>query len=147
MVWCLRNLVVGPLSGPLCYSVMRLGVFCYPKKLQSHPVRLKWFCLTAPHSGPSDAPIRLIKNYTKKAFPNLTYSSTQEWIGFRPATPDSTTLIGQVAQSGVFTGFGHQHIGLTAGPKTGSLLAQLITGQIPSMDMSPYTPERYLVSW
>ena len=95
----------------------------------------------------SDSNANPLKNYTKKAFPNLTYSSTQEWIGFRPATPDSTPLIGQVAQSGVFTGFGHQHIGLTAGPKTGSLLAQLITGQIPSMDMSPYTPERYLVSW
>ena len=98
------------------------------------------------HSGPSDAPIRLIKNYTKKAFPNLTYSSTQEWMGFRPSTPDSIPLIGQVGQSGVFTGFGHQHIGLTAGPKTGRLLAQLITGQIPNIDMSPYTPERYLVS-
>ena len=28
IVWCLRNLTVGPLSGPLCYFVMRLGVFC-----------------------------------------------------------------------------------------------------------------------
>ena len=98
------------------------------------------------HSGPSDAPIRLIKNYRKKAFPNLTYSSTQKWMGFRPSTPDSIPLIGQVGQSGVFTGFGHQHIGLTAGPKTGRLLAQLITGQIPNIDMLPYTPERYLVS-
>ena len=97
------------------------------------------------HTGPSDAPIVLLKRHAKRAFPNLTYSSTKEWMGFRPSTPNSTPLIGELGSSGIFVGFGHQHVGLTAGPKTGRLIAQLIDMQIPNIDMSPYAPARYTV--
>ncbi|MFT6642369.1 MAG: glycine/D-amino acid oxidase-like deaminating enzyme, partial [Flavobacteriaceae bacterium] len=68
----------------------------------------------------------------------------QEWMGCRPTPPDSTPLIGELGNSGIFTGFGHQHIGITAGPKTGRLIAQLIDGQTPNMDMAPYSPDRYI---
>ena len=95
------------------------------------------------YAGPSKAPVALLKRYAKAAFPDLTYSGTQEWMGFRPSTPDSVPLIGQLGQSGIYTGFGHQHVGLTAGPKTGRLIAQMIDGQPPNIDMTPYTPERY----
>ena len=95
------------------------------------------------YAGPSDAPIRLLKRQAKAAFPNLTYSGTQEWLGFRPSTPDSMPIIGELGNSGIFAGFGHQHIGLTTGPKTGQLIAQLIAGQAPNIDISPYAPARY----
>lgn len=96
------------------------------------------------HAGPSKQPIKLLKRYAAEAFPNLKYSSTKEWLGFRPSTPDSVPLIGEIGTSGIYTGFGHQHVGLTAGPKTGRLLAQLIDGTPPNIDMQPYAPERYL---
>ena len=96
------------------------------------------------HAGPSDAPIRFLMKHAKEVFPNLTYSGTQEWIGFRPSTPDSLPLIGELGGSRIYTGFGHQHVGLTAGPKTGRLIAQLIDGHTPNIDMSPYAPARYL---
>lgn len=96
------------------------------------------------HAGPSKAPIRLLRRFAKDAFPDLTYSSTTEWMGFRPSTPDSVPLIGQIGTTGIYTGFGHQHVGLTAGPKTGRLIAQMIKGETPNIDMSPYAPERYL---
>ena len=96
------------------------------------------------HAGPSNAPIRLLMRHTKEVFPNLTYSGTQEWMGFRPSTPDSLPLIGELGASRIYTGFGHQHVGLTAGPKTGRLIAQLIDGHTPNIDMSPYAPARYL---
>jgi D-amino-acid dehydrogenase len=96
------------------------------------------------HAGPSKHPIKLLKRYAAQVFPNLTYSDTTEWLGFRPSTPDSTPLIGEISDTGIYTGFGHQHVGLTAGPKTGRLLAQLITDQTPNIDMEPYTPARYL---
>ena len=95
------------------------------------------------HAGPSKSPLRLIRKYVKEAFPNLTYSGTQEWMGFRPSTPDSLPLIGELDRSGIFLGFGHQHVGLTAGPKTGRLIAQMIDGTSPNIDMSPYTPDRF----
>ena len=96
------------------------------------------------HAGPSKAPIRLLYKYAKEVFPNLKYSGTSEWMGFRPSTPDSLPLIGEIGDTGIFTGFGHQHVGLTAGPKTGRLIAQMISGQNPNVDLSPYAPARYL---
>ena len=43
----------------------------------------------------------------------------------------------------VYTAFGHHHIGLTGGPKTGRLIAGLITGQTPNTDLTPYHPQRF----
>ncbi|MBT6508698.1 MAG: FAD-binding oxidoreductase, partial [Marinovum sp.] len=52
-------------------------------------------------------------------------------------------LIGELGNSGIFTAFGHQHVGLTAGPKTGRLIADIIDQRSPNMDMRPYDPQRY----
>ncbi len=93
----------------------------------------------------SNTPLRVLRKHAKAVFPNLKFTATQEWMGFRPTTPDSTPLIGELGNSGIFTGFGHQHIGITAGPKTGRLIAELINGQTPDIDMSPYNPERYVI--
>ncbi len=94
-------------------------------------------------AGPSKAPFALLRRQTKAAFPNMTWDDEIEWQGHRPAPSDSLPLIGEVRNSRIFTGFGHHHIGLTAGPKTGRLLAQLITGQAPNMDLTPYAPGRF----
>ncbi len=96
------------------------------------------------HKGPSQNPIRSLMKYAKRYFPDLAYSGTQKWLGFRPSTPDSVPAIGPLGQSGIYTGFGHQHVGLTAGPKTGRLLAQMIDETPPNIDLSPYSPDRYL---
>lgn len=95
------------------------------------------------HAGPSDAPLRLLRRKAQKAFPNLTFTGTKEWLGFRPTLPDSTPMIGEIDASGIYAGFGHQHVGLTAGPKTGRLIAQMISGNAPNLDMSPYAPGRF----
>lgn len=95
------------------------------------------------HAGPSSAPIKLLRRKAREAFPDLTYSGTQEWMGFRPSTPDSLPLIGELGDSGIYTAFGHQHVGLTAGPKTGRLIAQMIDQSQPNIDMAPYSPARF----
>ena len=95
------------------------------------------------HAAASRAPIKLLHRLTRKAFPQLEYSGTDEWMGFRPSMPDSKPLIGEIGNSKVFTGFGHQHIGLTAGPKTGRLLTNLIDGQLPNIDLEPFSPDRF----
>ena len=66
-----------------------------------------------------------------------------EWMGHRPATSDSLPLIGEIGKTGVFAGLGHHHIGLTAGPKTGRLLAGLITQRPSNADLTPYQPGRF----
>ena len=91
----------------------------------------------------SKAPLALLRRQAKAAFPHLQATSEIEWLGHRPATSDSLPLIGQVGESRVFTAFGHQHIGLTGGPKTGRLVAGLMTGQIPNLDLTAYHPQRF----
>ncbi len=92
---------------------------------------------------PSRAPLELIARHVKRAFPTLTYSHAEEWLGFRSSTPDSLPLIGEIGETGVHAAFGHQHIGLTAAPKTGRIVAALIDGQPPNIDLAPYDANRF----
>jgi D-amino-acid dehydrogenase len=94
-------------------------------------------------AGPSEAPFALLRRQVRKVFPQMTATSEIEWLGHRPAPSDSLPLIGQIGSSRVFTAFGHHHIGLTAGPKTGRLVAGLVTGQPTNMDLSAYAPQRF----
>ena len=94
-------------------------------------------------SGPSQAPFELLRREVRKAFPHLKTGTEHEWQGHRPAPSDSLPLIGEVRNTGIYAGFGHHHIGLTGGPKTGRMLSQLITGQTPNVDMRPYDPARF----
>ncbi len=95
---------------------------------------------------PSRAPFELLKRQAKITFPNLTWSRTSEWMGHRPAPADSIPVIGAVpGVAGAYMGFGHHHVGLTGGPKTGRLLAQLISDQQPNIDLTPYSPARFAI--
>ena len=95
-------------------------------------------------AGPSKAPLALIRRNLAKVFPDLTWDDQTEWMGHRPASADSIPVIGEAPSlKGAWMGFGHHHVGLTGGPKTGRLLAQMIMGQTPNQDMTPYDPSRY----
>ncbi|MDX1742835.1 MAG: FAD-binding oxidoreductase [Ruegeria sp.] len=93
---------------------------------------------------PSRAPFELMRNNARAAFPGVTWKDEVEWMGHRPAPADSIPVIGEVpGMSGAYMGFGHHHIGLTGGPKTGRLLAQMIGGRTPNADIKVYAPSRY----
>ncbi|MFT6090778.1 NAD(P)/FAD-dependent oxidoreductase [Sulfitobacter sp.] len=94
-------------------------------------------------AGPSKAPLALLRRQAKAAFPHLKAANEIEWLGHRPAPSDSLPLIGQVGTSRVYTAFGHHHIGLTGGPKTGRLIAGMIMDQPTNTDMKPYHPQRF----
>ncbi len=91
----------------------------------------------------SDAPIKLLKKQMADLFPDLTYDRIDEWMGHRPATADSLPVIGVSPKANnVFLGYGHQHIGMSAGPKTGRWLAKLVTGTPINTDLSAYAADR-----
>ncbi len=93
---------------------------------------------------PSRPPFALLRKNGLAAFPGLTFSRETEWMGHRPAPADSIPVIGEIpGASGAFTGFGHHHIGLTGGPKTGRILSQLISGQKPNLDLGAHSPARF----
>lgn len=69
----------------------------------------------------------------------------EPWLGRRPAFPDSKPVLGPVpGQPGLNVAFGHGHWGLTLGPVTGHLLAQMMTGETPFTDPAPYSVKRFL---
>ncbi len=93
----------------------------------------------------SEPPFALLEKNLRAAMPTLRWKETTRWLGFRPAPTDSIPVIGAPKHiENVFLGFGHHHIGLTGGPKTARLLAQLVTGQTPNMDMDVYSPDRFV---
>ncbi len=68
----------------------------------------------------------------------------EPWLGLRPCTPDMRPVIGPAARhAGLWFAFGHNHHGLTLGPVTGRLLAEMMTGETPFTDPAPYRPSRF----
>lgn len=99
-------------------------------------------------AAPSRAPFNLLRRNIARAMPDLTWSHMTEWMGHRPVIVDSLPLIGELPGCrGVFAGFGHDHLGLTAGPKTGYILSQLISEKRPNTDLAPYAPGRFSAHW
>lgn len=96
-------------------------------------------------AGPSNAPLRLLRRAARAAFPGLDWRGEREWMGRRPALTDSIPAIGPVpGLRGAWLGFGHHHVGLTGGPATGRLLARMIAGDRPNIDVAPYDPARFV---
>lgn len=93
---------------------------------------------------PSRAPFELLKRNLGRVLPGLRYDHLTEWMGHRPAPADSIPVIGAVPGiAGAYAGFGHHHVGLTGGPRTGQLLARLVSGRKPNIDLTPYSPARF----
>jgi len=69
----------------------------------------------------------------------------QPWLGARPCFADSRPVIGRApGQDGLWLACGHAHWGLTLGPATGRLLAEMMTGATPFCDPQPYAAERFV---
>lgn len=67
-----------------------------------------------------------------------------EWCGLRPCTPDGVPIVGRLpGQDHVFVATGHAMAGLTLGPATGTLIAELVLGETPSVDIAAIDPARF----
>lgn len=67
------------------------------------------------------------------------------WLGARPCFPDSRPVIGRApGQKGMWLAIGHAHWGLTLGPVTGRLLAEMMSGETPFLDPKGFAAERFL---
>jgi D-amino-acid dehydrogenase len=97
--------------------------------------------LNAPASaGPPD----LLLRGAKAMLPGLEYDSKRTWMGHRPAPADSLPVIGPApANRRVYFAYGHHHVGLTAGPKTGRIVAQHVMGLQPNVNLDAYRCDRF----
>lgn len=95
-------------------------------------------------AGPSRAPLDLLRRRVATLLPGVTHDEVVEWMGHRPATADSLPVIGAASNhDDAYFAFGHQHVGLTGGAKTGRLIADLIAGQTPNINLAPFDPMKY----
>jgi D-amino-acid dehydrogenase len=77
-------------------------------------------------------------------FPLAERLDNEPWMGARPCTPDMLPVIGPAPKhDNLWLAFGHAHHGLTLGAVTGRLVAEMITGETPFVDPSPYSAARF----
>lgn len=77
-------------------------------------------------------------------FPGLQTAGHGRWMGVRPSTPDSAPVIGRSpVYRRLYFAFGHGHWGLMAAPATARILADLVAGRTPAIDIAPFRPDRF----
>ena len=80
----------------------------------------------------------------RRLFGTLDDRGRSDWMGFRPSMPDSLPVIGRsMRHRNAYLAFGHGHIGLTLAAITGRLVAALVEGREPGLDLTPYRPDRF----
>jgi D-amino-acid dehydrogenase len=66
------------------------------------------------------------------------------WLGHRPSTPDGLPVLGTASGcEDIVHAFGHGHVGLVAGPRSGRIVAQLLSGQPTEIPIAPFAPRRF----
>ncbi|WP_374398097.1 NAD(P)/FAD-dependent oxidoreductase [Tabrizicola sp.] len=92
---------------------------------------------------PSPHRIAKLVEGARAFFPDLG-PPDRDWMGFRPSLPDSLPVIGPSAGGPeVIHAFGHGHIGVTLAPVTARIVAGLLSGKGPGLDISAYRPDRF----
>ena len=81
----------------------------------------------------------------QRLLPGLAGADGTVWMGHRPSMPDFLPVIGRSRRcADVVYAFGHGHLGLTAAASTGRLVSQMLTGQTPLVDPSPFAAARFM---
>src|SRR5665213_1232100 len=91
---------------------------------------------------------RILLEQGRKMLPGLAAHHPEErlsvWMGHRPSMPDSLPVLGHSrATRDVVYAFGHGHVGMTAAPMTGRLVADLVAGRDPAIDISSFAATRF----
>ncbi|OAJ54748.1 amino acid dehydrogenase [Paraburkholderia ginsengiterrae] len=85
-----------------------------------------------------------VEPIARALFPLANRLDDEAWMGRRPCTADMLPIIGPARRHpGLWFAFGHSHHGLTLGPITGRLIAEMITGEATVVDPHPFRVERF----
>lgn len=87
---------------------------------------------------------RVLVRHAQRILPDLKVRDTSEWMGHRPALPDTIPIISPSSKiPGVFYATGHGHLGLTYSATTARLIADMVTGAKTPVDIKPFRIDRY----
>ncbi|ASL47331.1 D-amino acid dehydrogenase 1 [Burkholderia sp. AD24] len=88
--------------------------------------------------------LAVVEPVARKLFPLGERLDDEPWMGRRPCTPDMMPIIGPARNHrDLWFAFGHAHHGLTLGPITGRLIAEMMTGEETVVDPRPFRAERF----
>ncbi|MEN0074268.1 MAG: FAD-dependent oxidoreductase [Paracraurococcus sp.] len=97
-----------------------------------------------PDAPPTPVQLERAEPVARRLLPLAERVESVPWMGVRPCMPDMRPVIGRLpGQPGAWCAFGHAHQGLTLGPTTGRLLAEMMTGEAPFLPPEPYRAERF----
>ena len=95
-------------------------------------------------AAPSPVQFDRILPKARELFPLGERADDKTWLGSRPAFRISRPVIGPApGNAGLWLAVGHAHWGLTLGPATGRMLAEMMAGEAPFCDPAPYRAERF----
>jgi D-amino-acid dehydrogenase len=95
-------------------------------------------------SPPQYKQLAAAEKVARKLFPLGKRRDGQPWKGARPCMPDMKPVIGPApGRDGLWLAIGHGHQGFTLGPVTGLLLSQMMAGETPDVDMTPFRANRF----
>jgi len=88
----------------------------------------------------------IIKSVSKY-YPDFTskdFDGIKPWRGLRPCSPDGLPYVGRTRRySNLCIATGHAMMGLSLGPITGKLVAEILSGEKPVIDIELLNPDRY----
>ncbi|MFI5683557.1 NAD(P)/FAD-dependent oxidoreductase [Streptomyces sp. NPDC051636] len=89
--------------------------------------------------------VRALAAGATRLFPFLQrVRAMRTYLGFRPYLPDHLPAIGADPRvPGLVHACGHEGAGIGLAPGTGRLIAQVLTGTPPELDLAPFRPERF----
>jgi D-lysine oxidase len=97
-----------------------------------------------PDAPRTPAQLGVVEPLARGLFPLAERLDQEPWMGLRPCTPDMMPIIGPAPRhAGLWFAFGHAHHGLTLGPVTGRLIAEMMTNETPFVDPAPFAAGRF----
>lgn len=86
----------------------------------------------------------LLLTHAQRWFTDLRGQGAKRWMGFRPSMPDSLPVIDRAPKApNAILAFGHGHLGLTLGPRTADLVADLLAERDSDIPLAPYSATRF----
>jgi D-amino-acid dehydrogenase len=93
---------------------------------------------------PQERRALILAENARRLFPGMESGAPKVWMGHRPSFPDSLPVVGAAPRhANLFLCFGHSHFGMTGGPPSGRLVAEIAAGRPAFIDPTPYAATRF----
>lgn len=128
------------LQGPVLGGDLRVGITPMDGRLRiAGTVEL-----ASPKASPDYRRAEMLLPYARSLLPGVASTPDGHWMGHRPSLPDSLPVIAPAPNTeNAFLAFGHGHLGLTTGAVTGRLIADMVAGRPPRINVQPFRADRF----